>query len=184
MFRKSSSKASGEIILSLVSVALLIALQVVLSRFLSIQLWNLKIGFSFVPVIIAARIFGPFYSVLVYAVGDIIGTFLFPTGPYFPGFTLTAVISGLIFGLFLQKKSSPVKIVAASVLNQLICSLLMNTFWISYTAGVPFLGQLSVRWPQSIGMCAVQIILMLVGLEKICVPIEKIITKNVRVRRK
>ena len=184
MFRKSSSKASGEIILSLVSVALLIALQVVLSRFLSIQLWNLKIGFSFVPVIIAARIFGPFYSVLVYALGDIIGTFLFPTGPYFPGFTLTAVVSGLIFGLFLQKKSSPVKIIAASVLNQLICSLILNTFWISYTAGVPFLGQLSVRWPQSLGMCAVQIILMLVGLEKICVPIEKIITKNVRVRRK
>ena len=184
MFSKKSSKAPGEIILNLVSVALLIALQVVLSRFLSIQLWNLKIGFSFVPVIIAARLFGPLYSILVYAVGDIIGTFLFPTGPYFPGFTLTAVVSGLIFGLFLQKKSTPIKIISASVLNQLICSLLMNTFWISYTAGVPFLGQLSVRWPQSLGMCAVQIILMFIGLERICAPIEKLIAKNVKIKRK
>lgn len=184
MFRKSTSKAPGEIIVSLVSVALLIALQVVLSRFLSIQLWNLKIGFSFVPVIIAARLFGPLYSVMVYGIGDVIGTFLFPTGPYFPGFTVTAVVSGLIFGMLLYKKCTPVKIITASVLNQLICSLLLNTFWISYTAGVPFLGLLSVRWPQSLGMCAVQIILMLVGLEKICAPIEKIITKNVRSNRK
>lgn len=184
MLKKGTSKAPGEIIFNLVSVALLIALQVVLSRFLSIQLWNLKIGFSFVPVIIAARLFGPLYSVLVYAIGDIVGTFLFPTGPYFPGFTVTAVVSGLIFGFLLQKKSTPIKIISASVLNQLICSLLMNTFWISYTAGVPFLGQLSVRWPQSLGMCAVQIILMLVGLERICTPIEKIIAKNVRIQRK
>lgn len=183
MFKKSTSKAPVEIVLNLVSVALLIALQVVLSRFLSIQLWNLKIGFSFIPVIIAARLFGPLYSALVYGVGDIIGTFLFPTGPYFPGFTVTAVVSGLIFGFFLQKKSTPLKIITASVMNQLICSLLLNTFWISYTAGVPFLGQLSVRWPQSLGMCAVQIILMLVGLERICAPIEKIISKNVRSRR-
>lgn len=180
MFRKSTSKTSGEFLVRLVSVALLIALQVVLSRFLSIQLWNLKIGFSFVPVVIAARLYGPLYSVMVYALGDVIGTFLFPTGPYFPGFTFTAVVSGLIFGLLLQKKSTPVKIISASVLNQIICSLLLNTFWISYTAGVPFLGQLSVRWPQSVGMCAVQIILMLVGLEKICTPIEKLLSKNSR----
>lgn len=183
MLKKGTSKAPGEIIFNLVSVALLIALQVVLSRFLSIQLWNLKIGFSFVPVIIAARLFGPFYSALVYGVGDIIGTFLFPTGPYFPGFTFTAVVSGVIFGLFLRRKSTPVKIITASVLNQLICSLLLNTLWISYTAGVPFFGQLSVRWPQSLGMCAVQIILMLVGLERICAPIEKLISKNVKNKR-
>lgn len=180
MLKKSNQKTSREFLLSLVSVAFLIALQVVLSRFLSIQLWNLKIGFSFVPVIIAARLFGPFYSVLVYALGDIIGTFLFPTGPYFPGFTLTAIISGFIFGVFLYKKTTPLKIVLSSVLNQLICSLLLNTLWISYTSGAPFLAQLTVRMPQSIGMCAVQIVLMLFGLERICGQVEKVMLKNLK----
>ena len=180
--KRSSEKAPREVLARLVCTALLVALQVVLSRFLSIQLWNLKIGFSFVPVIIAARLFGPVSSVIVYALGDVIGTFMFPTGPFFPGFTLTAAIAGLIFGLFLYKKTSVPRIVFSSVLNQLLCSLLLNTYWISYTAGIPFTGQLSVRWPQSIGMCAVQIVLMLIGLEKICAPIEKILSKNKKKR--
>lgn len=180
MQKKINKKVSAEVLLNLVCIAFLIALQVVLSRFLSIQLWNLKIGFSFVPVIIAARIFGPFQSMTVYVVGDLIGTFLFPTGPYFPGFTISAAISGLIFGLLLNKKITPIRIVLSSVLNQLITSLILNTLWISYTAGVPFKAQLAVRWPQSLGMCAVQIIFMFFALEKICVPIDAIMSKYVK----
>lgn len=176
--QKKSSKAPSEALNRLVCTALLIALQVVLSRFLSVQLWNLKIGFSFIPVIIAARLFGPFYSITVYAVGDVIGTLLFPTGAYFPGFTLSAALSGLIYGMFLNKKSTVPRIILSAVLNQLICSLLLNTYWISYISGAPFLAQLSVRWPQSVLMCVVQIVLMLAGLEKICVPIEKVISKR------
>ena len=37
----------------LVMVALLTAMQVVLSRFLSFAVWNMKIGFAFVPVVLA-----------------------------------------------------------------------------------------------------------------------------------
>ncbi|MBQ8029288.1 MAG: folate family ECF transporter S component [Clostridia bacterium] len=177
---KKVSKAPTEVLLHLVCVALLTALQVVLSRFLSIQLWNLKIGFSFVPVIIAARLFGPLSSVAVYAMGDLIGTFLFPTGPFFPGFTLTAAVSGLIYGVFLGKKFSAVRVVGAAVLNQLICSLLMNSFWIAYTSGTTFTAMLSVRWPQSLGMCIVQIVFMMVGLEPICNAVKKILKKTMK----
>ena len=38
----------------LVTAAVLIALNVVLSRFLSINAWNLKIGFTFVSIFVAA----------------------------------------------------------------------------------------------------------------------------------
>ena len=61
----------------------LIATEVVLSRFLSISLWNLKIGFAFVPVVIAAIRLGPIKSGIVAALADFVGATLFPIGPYF-----------------------------------------------------------------------------------------------------
>ena len=65
---------------ALVCLAVLTALQVVLSRFLSIQLWNMKFGFSFVPVMLAAYLYGPLGAAAVYSAGDLIGALLFPTG--------------------------------------------------------------------------------------------------------
>ena len=43
----------------IVLMAMLAAIQIVLSRFLSINLWNLKIGFSFVPIALAGMLLGP-----------------------------------------------------------------------------------------------------------------------------
>ena len=37
----------------LVLMAMFVAVQIILSRFLSINLWNLKIGFSFIPIVLA-----------------------------------------------------------------------------------------------------------------------------------
>lgn len=197
MSKKKNAKTPTEVLVNLVCCALLIALQVVLSRFLSFQTWNLKIGFSFVPVVLAARLFGPVASMLVYGIGDVIGTFLFPVGAYFPGFTLSAVLSGLIYGLFLYKKNNSyvffgkkdgkaskineiLRIAGAVGLIQLICSFLLNSLWISIISGSPFASQLAVRWPQSLGMGVVQIVLLALVLERLCSPIEKILKKGSR----
>ncbi|MGN1195470.1 MAG: folate family ECF transporter S component [Acutalibacteraceae bacterium] len=197
MSKKKIAKTPTEVLVNLVCCALLIALQVVLSRFLSFQTWNLKIGFSFVPVVLAARLFGPVGAMLVYGIGDVIGTFMFPVGAYFPGFTLSAVLSGLIYGLFLYKKggsfvffgkkdgkeskgSEIIRIVGAVGLIQLICSFLLNSLWISIAYGAPFAAQLATRWPQSLGMAVVQIVLLALVLERLCVPVEKILSKGAR----
>lgn len=73
----------------LVTLGALTALQIILSRFLSISVWNLKLGLSFLPVAAAAILYGPLPAAAVAAVGDLGGAVLFPIGPYFPGFTLT-----------------------------------------------------------------------------------------------
>ena len=46
----------------LVTIGMLTAVHIVLSRFLSINAWNLKIGFAFVPVFIAACCMGSLQS--------------------------------------------------------------------------------------------------------------------------
>lgn len=118
--------------------ALLIAANVVLSRFLSINLWNLKIGFTFLTVVFAAYFLGPVAAALVGGLGDLIGALLFPIGAYFPGFTLTAILTGLCFGFFLHQKISLPKICLSVAINELIGSLLINTLWISILYGSDF----------------------------------------------
>lgn len=138
--------------------ALLTALEIVLSRFLSISAWNIKIGFSFVPVVIAAMLFGPVAAGIVGALGDFIGAILFPIGAYFPGFTLTAFLTGFVFGLFLYRKQDWLRGVAAVGINQFVLSLFLNTLWISVLYGSPYGPLLVTRLVQCLLLTAVQLI--------------------------
>ena len=89
---------------TIVSLSVLVALQIVLTRFCSFSAWNVRIGFGFVALVIAAVVHGPVAAALVGGLGDLIGAIAFPTGSYFPGFTLTQVLMGLSFGLALYRK--------------------------------------------------------------------------------
>ncbi len=142
---------------TLVLMAMLTALEIVLSRFLSISAWNTKIGFAFVPVVLAALLLGPLYAAIVAALADFLGAILFPVGAYFPGFTLTAFLMGLVYGLFLYRKQGFWRILAAVALHQLILSLLLNTLWISVLYGSPFAPLLVSRLPQCAILAAVQL---------------------------
>ena len=140
----------------LVTAGILIAMNIILSRFLSINAWNLKIGFTFVSVFIAAYFFGPVFGAVVAGVGDVIGAVLFPSGPFFPGFTATAVLTGLLYGALLYKKQTPLRVVAAVAIDQLVLSLLLNTFWISILYGAPFIPLLATRAVQCLVMIPVE----------------------------
>lgn len=149
---------------TLTILGLLVAVDIVLSRFLSISAWNIKIGFSFVPIALAAILYGPLAGGLVAAVGDFLGAVLFPIGPYFPGFTFTAFLTGMVFGLFLHKKQNLRNIAGAVLVNQLIMSLLLNTLWISILYGSPFLPLLETRVFQAVLLGVVQfVVIRMVG---------------------
>ena len=138
--------------------ALLIALEIVLSRFLSISAWNTKIGFAFVPVVLAALLLGPLWAGIVAALADFLGAMLFPVGAFFPGFT--AFLMGLCYGLFLHRKQSLPRILGAVAVHQLALSLLLNTLWISVLYGSPFGPLLLSRLPQCALLAAVQLALI------------------------
>lgn len=161
---------SQQQLFNLTCLALLTAMQIVIARFLAIPVTeSIRFSFSFIPVVIAARRFGIIGGMLVYGLGDFLGAIIFPTGgAYFPGFTLTAVISGLIYGLYLGKKSGTVRIVLSVLTSQVLCTLLMNSYWVSTLYGSDFTAVLMSRVPQSIVMSILQIIFMVLCLEKIC----------------
>ena len=135
----------------IVVLGLLIAVQVILSRFLSINAWNVKIGFGFVPIVVAAILYGPIPAGITYALSDMLGAILFPIGPYFPGFTLTAFLTGMIYGKFLYKKTSIPRIAGAVLVTQLLLSLVVNSFWISILYSSPYTAWLATR----IGQCGI-----------------------------
>ena len=136
---------------------LLIALEIVLSRFLSISTPVTKIGFAFVPVVIAAVLLGPLPAALVAALADFLGAGLFPIGAYFPGFTLTAFLMGLCYGFFLRDSLSLPRILLASAVHQLLLSLLLNTLWLAVMNGAPYGPLLLTRVPQCALLFAVQV---------------------------
>lgn len=112
--------------------AMLIALNVIIARYLSINTQFLRIGFGFLPVAVFSMLFGPIPGAVAAALGDIIGFFIFPTGPFFPGLTLSAFIYGLIYGLFLYKKDlTLLKIIVCCFAAVFIVDLCLNTLWLS-----------------------------------------------------
>lgn len=126
--------------------ALLIALEIILTRFLSIETPTMRIGFGFLPVAIMAILYGPWWTGAAGVVGDLVGMMLLPKAAFFPGFTLTAFLTGMIYGLILYKKPITWKrtFVAVMAVN-VICSLCLDTLWLSMMYGDSFLVLLPMR---------------------------------------
>ena len=149
--------------------AMLLAMTIVLSRFLSINTQLLSIGFSFVPMILASIWLGPKYSAIICGLSDLIGALLFPFGTYFVGFTISAIFKGLIYGLILYKngekltnKQLIIRLVIACVLVVLIVNLLMNALWLNIMYDKAFLAVLGTRLVPELIMIPIQVITMFV----------------------
>ena len=66
--------------------SLLVALEVIIARFGTIRPTNsLKLSLDFIPVVVSAILFGPIPAMIISILADILGAFLFPVGPFFPG---------------------------------------------------------------------------------------------------
>lgn len=126
---------------TLAFMSLLIASEVVLSRFCSINTHGVKLGFSFIPVALCGIVLGPVPAGIVCALSDFLGAMLFPFGPYHPGFTLSAFAMGLTYGFLLyelpkySKKQMFLRVFAVSLINSLVFGLLVNTLWVSQLYG-------------------------------------------------
>lgn len=130
---KKSAENLGDLRV-LCATALLAALYVALYA-LKIPLVNdqLRITFTFIPVALAGWLFGIVPAVLVGVIGDVLGCFAFPQGAYFWGYTLTAALNGLIFGIILYGKKTK-SIIWYIILSKFLCSLLLNVGLNSYWA--------------------------------------------------
>ncbi len=111
--------------------AMLVVLYVFLNRFIAINIAAfgspafIRITVSTIVLIIASIVLGSIYGMAVGIVSDIIGALLFPIGPYFPGYTLSYAMAGLLPGLvFYFSKKFKIKDGVFFLLNLLIEGIL------------------------------------------------------------
>lgn len=138
--------------------SLFIALEVILTRFLAIQTPIVRISFTFLPIALSAMLFGPLFGGIAAALADLVGMMLFPSGPFFPGFTLTAFLTGVIYGLFLYKKPATlVQISLAVIVVTVVITLGLDTVWLWLITGQGIWAILPVRIIKALIMAPIQV---------------------------
>ena len=153
--------------------AVLLAMLIILSSFLSIKTPILKISFAFVPTMLCAVWLGFKWTVLLNVLGDVIGATLFPTGPYFVGYTISTAIAGFIYGIFLYRKEENsysdkqffIRLILSTVLVAIIVNMGLNTLWTSITSGKAFVVLFLARIVKQLIMIPIHII-VIVFIEK------------------
>lgn len=152
----------------LTSAGILSAIAIVLGFFKIPVTQLIEIRFAVLPVTIAAYLFGPVVGGAVGLVSDIGGYILRPTGPFFPGFTLTSVITGVIFGFMLYKhKPTLLRIFTAEVVYTVVCGMLLNSLWLSMLYGNGFIPVLTARIVKELVMIPVNTVMLAAVLQPV-----------------
>ena len=111
--------------------ALLMAINVAISSLFIEVGPNLRLYFTYiVNMIVAANFSLPL--VITYAiVEDFIAFFLFPSGPFFLGYTITAVAGCVIYHIFLHKEINLKNIIISKTLVNIFVNIGLNSLWSS-----------------------------------------------------
>lgn len=144
-----------------ITVGMLLALQLALKA-IGFQLPFLRIGIAFIPEMVCASFFGPIPAMILGASSDVLGYFLGLSGPgnFFPGFTLTALLAGLIYGSLLYRKPAGLlRFTIAKAVVNVFLNIGLNTLWLSMLQGKGYLALLPARVIKNLMMLPIEIAL-------------------------
>lgn len=124
---------------TIVITALLIAIGIVLGQF-SIQVTeSTKIGISFIATQMTANLFGPVVGGIMGGVADVLKFMIKPTGPFLIGYTISAILGPMIYGVMLYKKPSTLwRILLSKTVVAILINLFLGTFWTHHYFGAAF----------------------------------------------
>ncbi len=149
---------------TLVVCAAMIALEIILCRFVGFTSDAVRFSIDFLPIVVVGMICGPVWGAAAYAVGDLLGSLLFPMGPINPGITLVAALVGAVYGLvFYRRDLSGKRIylftaVAAAIV--FIIKLLLTTFFLAWMYGAPYTGMMVTRIPTCVVLLVGHLVLI------------------------
>lgn len=145
-------------------IGLLVGLSVVLTRFFGFMVnvagvLGLRISFGDVPIMLSGILMGPGAGAITGALSDVIGYMINPSGgPYFPGFTLTSALVGVVPWIVLRPLGAAKShdglskyqwgfgsLLLAVAITGFLCSVLLNTYWLHKLYGKAFMALLPTR---------------------------------------
>ncbi len=96
----------------------------------------IRIGFSGLPNLVVDYLFGPAVGGIFGGVLDVLKWMLKPTGPFFPGFTLSAVLGAAVYGCFYYRRPVSLwRIAAANLIVKVFVNVLLNSVWLKLLYG-------------------------------------------------
>ena len=130
--------------------AMFIALQVVLSKFLMLQAApSVRLSIDSVPILLAGIWLGPVAGGVVGVLGDVLGTLLFPTaGAYYPPLTIAFLLIGVVSGslaTLVRGRNAVLRAVCCVLPAELIGSLIWKSYALSMLLGISFLTMMAAR---------------------------------------
>ena len=144
--------------------SMLVALGVVLDFTSGIYITpEIKITFSFVAYGVAGALLGPVPAMICGALVDVLMWLIKPAGAFFPGYTLSAILTGFIFGIFLYKANGR-SIIYLAPLSKLcvnvFINIMLNTCWLRLFTGKAYIVLLGSRIIKNIAAWPIESIIL------------------------
>ncbi len=161
-FRDSAKELSK--IQSVSICAMMLALRVVIGYFSNLTLAispDVKIGFAFLPVALAAMLCGPVCGMIVGGFGDLLSFLIAPMGFYFPGWTISGMLVGLLYGLFLYKsKHLLADIIICELIIGIFVEVALGSLWLLIQYQKAFLLMAGLRGLKTLVAVPIEIVLI------------------------
>lgn len=162
----------------------MVAISVVLQK-ISFGTPITQVGLGFIGTALMGRFFGPVWAGIGSGLADILNSIILGVlGGFYPGFTLSAVATGVIYGIFLYRQTLSDdwrkiwRIIVSVLLVTVIVYVIMNTLWITHMTNGNFAHLLGIRLPKQLILPWIQmLILALITIALDRVKIESILNR-------
>jgi len=153
---------------SIVLAAMFGAISMIINSF-SIMIGQIvKIDFVFLPNEFVHYLFGPIFGAVYGAVMDVLNYILKPQGAFFPGFTISAILIGILYGFILYKRPISLKrVIIANVIRVIFIDILLNTYWLTLLVGKAYMVLLSTRIIEKLIMFPIETILLFTVIKSV-----------------
>lgn len=143
------------------TLALFMAINIVLNALYIPVTDSLRITFSFTVMMFVAMMYD-FKTVIIYAfIEDILAFIVYPSGAFFFGYTFGAMVSMAIYSLCLYKKDALKNIILARTLVTLINNILLNSIWNTILLQKGFVYYIMLSIPKNLLMLPLEILIFI-----------------------
>lgn len=123
---------------------------------------SLKIYFSFLVISLGCYVYGPAVGILVGFANDTLGFLISSFGePYFPGYLITAMLSGLIYGTLLYRQRITVlRLVVVRLVINYGSNVLLGSVWKAMLYGKGYYYYFTTGLAKNTIMLPIEVLLM------------------------
>ena len=158
----------------LVATALLIGVTIAITTLYIPLPNNLHVFFDYTPKALCAMLCGPVAALGVGFVMDILGFLARPMGAFFPGYTVTTMVTMLIYALgFYNQKITLPRIAITKLIVNVVCNIGLNSLWNSMLMGKAFVVFLAGSATKNLLLWPIEVLVMVIVFRLVTPVLEK-----------